>query len=147
MNHEWYDWGAERQGEQWIRFLEVMKGTWILLTALWTLSNNLPTGCWELLTHQSPQIVHELPQHLLCLKHTQPHPGLAPCVDSQQQGQSKLWPRASECPQKADPNVLAKEWHLSFFTTLGKTKERLSALGLVHCRILGILLQRGARSM
>lgn len=115
LDHEQRDWGAERQGEQWVRFLEGMKGTWILLTALWTLSNNLPMGSWEVLTHQSPQMVQELPQLLLCMKHIRPHPGLVSCLDSQQQGQSKPCLIASECPQKADPNVLAKEWHLGFF--------------------------------
>lgn len=154
LDHEQRDWGAERQGEQWVRFLEGMKGTWILLTALWTLSNNLPMGSWEVLTHQSPQMVQELPQLLLCMKHIRPHPGLVSCLDSQQQGQSKPCLIASECPQKADPNVLAKEWHLGFFfTTFGKMKQRLSALGLVCCKILGrhtslgILLKRGARGM
>lgn len=69
-------------------------------------------------------------------------------------GKGELWQGASEHTHRAGPNLWARERpQTSFRTDLGKTKGRLSASGLVRCRVerrntnLRVVPQAGARNL
>lgn len=119
-------------------------GEGILLTASWTPSRSPPTSYYVHLPYRSPQLANSPPVLFTPHPNTDPHQGWWwewALSDDLYMFRKAAWICGPE-----------RDHSLSFISTFGKTKERLSALGQVCCRIwrnhtsLSILFQEQQES-